>query len=80
MSAKIKKIFYNFNIDSNNLEDISPVFKHQIGTPLIAVKELISKEIGLTEEPTWIICIDEAEFLSTLPQGKSCLIDLRVFN
>ncbi|MCR5540685.1 MAG: hypothetical protein K6F71_07700 [Ruminococcus sp.] len=64
LSAKIKKIFYNFNIDSNNLKDISPVFKHQIGTPLIAVKELISKEIGLTEEPTWIICIDEAEFLS----------------
>ena len=64
LSIKLKKLFYNYDVKSENNDKIPPVFKRQIATPLLAVKELVATHLGLAEEPTWIICIDEAEFLS----------------
>lgn len=64
LSTKVKKLFYNFDMNENCLTNIPPVFKRQIGTSLLAVKDLITKYLNFIEEPTWIICIDEAEFLT----------------
>lgn len=68
LNVKLKKLFYTFDVNSDSNDDIPPVFKRQIGSSLLAVKEVVSKHIGLTEDPTWIICIDEAEFLSEAMQ------------
>lgn len=64
LSIKLKKLFYIFDINKGDTSNIPPIFKRSLGATLLAVKELVSKCIGLLEEPTWIICIDEAEFLS----------------
>lgn len=63
LETKLKKVFYNFDLESDSFDSIPPVFRRQIGASLLAVKEVVAKHLGLKEEPTWIICIDEAEFL-----------------
>lgn len=64
LSTKLKKLYYHFDIETSDIEIIPPVFKRQIGASLLAVTELIANHLKLSEEPTWIICIDEAEFLT----------------
>lgn len=64
LSTKLSKLFYNFDTTTGDISNIPSVFRRQMGASLLAVKELIAKHCGFDEEPTWIICIDEAEFLS----------------
>ncbi len=64
LTTKLRKLFYNFDVSTGDLTNIPPVFKRQMGASLLAVKEIIAECLGLPEEPTWIICIDEAEFLT----------------
>lgn len=64
LTTKLKKLFYNFDVSTSSIDSIPPVFKRQIGASLLAVKEQIAKHLEWAEEPTWIICIDEAEFLT----------------
>ena len=64
LSTKLKKLFYSIDINVIDIHNIPPVFRRTLGATLLAVKELLSAHLGLKEEPTWIICIDEAEFLS----------------
>lgn len=64
LTTKLRKLFYNFDVSTGDLTNIPPVFKRQMGATLLAVKEIVAECLGLTEEPTWIICIDEAEFLT----------------
>mgnify|MGYP001037187532 FL=1 len=61
---RLRKLFYNFDVTTGDMSTIPPVFKRQIGASLLAVKELVAEHLRLREEPTWIVCIDEAEFLS----------------
>lgn len=64
LSTKLRKLFYNFDVTTGDISNIPAVFKRQMGASLLAVKELVAKHLGFLEEPTWIICIDEAEFLT----------------
>lgn len=64
LTTKLRKLFYNFDVTTGDITSIPPVFKRQMGASLLAVKELVAESLGLSEEPTWIICIDEAEFLT----------------
>lgn len=64
LTIKIEKLFYNFDLQTGDMSVIPPIFKRPIGASLLAAKDLIVYHLGLKEEPTWIICIDEAEFLS----------------
>lgn len=64
LMTKLRKLFYRFDVTIGDISTIPPVFKRQMGASLLAVKELIAEYLGFSEEPTWIICIDEAEFLS----------------
>lgn len=68
LSNKLTKLFFNFDVTQGNMDSIPPVFKRQIGSSLLSVKEIISKQLNFPEEPTWVICIDEAEFLPELLQ------------
>lgn len=61
---KIRTLFYSFDLISGDIGSIPPVFKRQICASLIAVKALIADVLEFDEEPTWIVCIDEAEFLN----------------
>lgn len=64
ISSKVNKVFYN--IDSKSLLEnkfIPNVFKTHICSPLLVVKDVIELCLGFSS-PTWIVCIDEAEFLN----------------
>ena len=68
LATKLKKLFYNFDAKIDSLRNVPPIFRRQIGASLLVVKELIANRLGFSEEPTWIICIDEAEFLTEAMQ------------
>lgn len=61
---KVDKVFYNLDWKNPNLESVPTVFKRQICSSLSSVKSSITQVFMWEEEPTWIICIDEAEFLN----------------
>lgn len=64
LSSEIEQMYYGIDWSKGDIENIPVVFRRQICTPLIASKKGISKILELEEEPTWIVCIDEAEFLN----------------
>ena len=64
LSSKINEMYYTTKLNEEGLKDIPIVFRRQICAPLLAVKSVISDLLGLEQEPTWIICVDEAEFLN----------------
>ena len=68
LSAKIENAFYKIDWKYGKIDHIPPVFKRQICTPLIAVKDIICHQLDLVNDPTWIICVDEAEFLNPVLQ------------
>jgi len=60
--VKVRALFYNHDV-KNGLDFIPPVFAKQIGSSLQSIKEVIRQILNFQDEPTWIICVDEAEFL-----------------
>lgn len=64
LSNKISKLFYNIDWKQPDIESIPVIFKRQICSSLLAAKTIISQIFKWAEEPTWIVCIDEAEFLN----------------
>lgn len=59
---------YECSSVSDGLINSPQVFKNTICAPIQAVSSLIAPVMGYQEEPTWLICIDEAEFLPDLFQ------------
>lgn len=68
LSNKISQMYYSVDLKNENLIDIPAMFKRQICTPLLSVKSRIREILNLDHEPTWIVCIDEAEFLNEISQ------------
>lgn len=63
LSQKIDKVFYSINENTGDISNVPVIFQKQICSPLLAVKDRIAQLINYND-PTWIICIDEAEFLN----------------
>lgn len=61
---KIDKIYYKIDWYKFNVDSIPVIFRRQICSTLLSVKNSISYILNFKKEPTWIICIDEAEFLN----------------
>ena len=68
LAQKIRNLYYSFDLASGDINKIPTVFKRQICTSLIVAKVLIAETLEFKEEPTWIICVDEAEFLNEIQQ------------
>ena len=64
LATKVRTLFYNNDI-KKGLEFVPPVFTKQIGSSMQSVKDVIQQIFNFEEEPTWIICVDEAEFLKS---------------
>ncbi len=60
---KINSLYYSIDPNGENLNNGPIVFKRQLCSPLLAIKDRLEYIFNLSS-PTWIICIDEAEFLS----------------
>ena len=68
LSSRIVEMYYSIEDSNINLDGIPSVFKRQICAPLLSVKARIKQILELQQEPTWIVCVDEAEFLNTTLQ------------
>ena len=55
--------FYESSSIENGTINAPTVFQNTICRPIQAVSSAVSGHLGCEEEPTWIVCIDEAEFL-----------------
>ena len=60
---KINALFYNIDPNTDSWDDAPIVFRRQLCSPLLAIKDHLERVFNLPS-PTWIICIDEAEFLN----------------
>ena len=65
LSSRIVEMYYTLDENNTNLNGISSIFKRQICAPLLAVKAKLKQILNFSQEPTWIVCIDEAEFLNS---------------
>lgn len=64
LRKKLNRLYYNINWVKPNIENIPIIFQRQICSSLASVKAEIMHILDWDEEPTWIVCIDEAEFLN----------------
>lgn len=64
LSNKIVEMYYSVDWNDADLRSYPAVFKRQICAPLLATKLVIKQLLNLEQDPTWIVCIDEAEFLN----------------
>lgn len=68
LERKINKLFFNFDPLSSDYSNIPVVFRKQICSPLVAAKDITTSVLNIKTQPTWLVCIDEAEFLDTTLQ------------
>lgn len=64
LREKIDKMYYNIDWKNFNETLIPVVFRRQICSTLLSVKNSIGHILEFKIDPTWIVCIDEAEFLN----------------
>jgi len=73
LDREIINIYENTEIISG-FKNVPKVFKSTICRPIQAVSPLIFNQLGFKKEPTWLVCIDEAEFLT--PELQRCINSL----
>ena len=55
------KVFYNADPSNTNIDKLPTLFIHSLGAPLTAISPFVCGKLNIS--PTWILCVDEAEFL-----------------
>jgi len=60
LREKVDKLYYSTDPLSDNLSNIPNAFKHSLAAPLSSISSILCEELNIA--PTWIICVDEAEF------------------
>lgn len=58
---EVSKLYYNVNPIEAGFASIPPAFLHSVGSSLSSISPCICSILNIT--PTWILCVDEAEFL-----------------
>lgn len=61
LREQVSKLYYNSHPLFSDAKDIPKPFIHSLGSTLTSISTTICEK--LTISPTWIICVDEAEFL-----------------
>ncbi len=64
LRKKINLLYYNIDWTNPIIENVPTIFRRQICSSLSSVKTEIANILEWDAEPTWIVCIDEAEFLN----------------
>jgi len=64
LKFKVGSQYHNFNFHKEtDLSTVPLVFSKPIGTPVQSISKHIFDDLGMDEEPKWLLCIDEADFL-----------------
>lgn len=70
LDIKLRGIWIHFDFQKGDLDSIPIIFKRDLAAPLIMVQPILKRGILSVKdkEPTWIVCVDEAEFIPELFQ------------
>jgi hypothetical protein len=60
LREKINKLYYAADPLQDNLSSIPSVFKHSLASSLSSISNILCEKLNIS--PTWIVCVDEAEF------------------
>ncbi|MCW3788181.1 ORC-CDC6 family AAA ATPase [Plebeiibacterium sediminum] len=64
LKFQLGSMYHNFNFHKEtDLSSVPLVFSKPIGTPIQSVSGHIYQDLEMEEEPKWLLCIDEADFL-----------------
>ncbi len=64
----VRQLMYNFDYKNGDLTQIPVALKNDLAGALMEIQPLLEKYLRLMEKPTWIVCVDEAEFLPEIFQ------------
>lgn len=68
LGIRVRSELYNFDYIAGDLQSIAVSFQREIATPLLAIQPLLNQILKIENEPAWIICVDEAEFIPEIFQ------------
>jgi hypothetical protein len=60
LREKVDRLYYNTDPQKDALTDIPNTFKHSLASSLSSISNLLCETLQIS--PTWIVCVDEAEF------------------
>jgi len=60
LREKIDKLYYSTDPLKDDLSNIPKTFKHSLAASLSSISNILCEKFNIS--PTWIVCIDEAEF------------------
>ena len=60
LREKIDKLYYSTDPLKDDLSNIPNVFRHSLAASLSSIISILCEKLNIS--PTWIVCIDEAEF------------------
>lgn len=63
LSALIESVYFNFNFQTDSIDSIPRLFASDLCAPLTSANTVLSS-FWNAEEPTWILAVDEAEFVN----------------
>lgn len=63
LRSAVRKMFYSYHTSKPLPETVPPAFLGSICSALAAVNVEISDIMNFSVQPTWIVCLDEAEFV-----------------
>ena len=61
LREKVTRLFYNTDPLKSDIIEMPNVFTHSFGSALSSISSIICEKLCIS--PTWIVCVDEAEFL-----------------
>lgn len=71
LRSVVRKIFNTHSPTEPLPKSIAPVLSRSLCSTLAAVNIEIAEILNLNDQPTWIVCVDEAEFLK--PNQMTCI-------
>jgi len=60
LREKVDKLYYSIDPLSDDLSNVPNAFKHSLAASLSSIRNSLCSTLEI--DPTWIVCIDEAEF------------------
>ena len=61
LRQEVTKLFYGANLHSFNEDELPNPFIHSIASALSSINECVCSYLNIS--PTWLLCVDEAEFI-----------------
>lgn len=68
LGVRVRSELYNFDYVTGNIQNIAVTFRREIAATLLAIQPILCQIFQIKDEPAWIICVDEAEFIPEIFQ------------